>query len=241
LLTENAIAKTFRKEAMTDSTKAKFLPLISIQGKNKIIHGYVSTAYQASDTSKSDFMTAMHLQPWYADSLFFPVSPSQILYEMVPLFTNGKSINLGMKTQMTNDTTPILQFVVQSVTAAQLPDSIFVLPKDYMIETRIDHDLDIDSTIAIVDTTTKITKQATGKNKKPAIKTRQNRACKSLCIKAKRISTHLKKSLSFVPVYEKNRIGNSGAFPQYHTNAFLCGGAGRNQRPAQASYRYRRF
>jgi hypothetical protein len=130
----NRRKKTYRTDSIA-GTKMQRLPSIKyLPEKNKKILGYNCSAYEMADTSNNDFKNGVSFSVFYADSLFYSVKQDYVNIEMTPLFTNGKTICMGIEVKQKNDSQksafgliPIL------ITAEKIPDSIFSL-SDYDLD-----------------------------------------------------------------------------------------------------------
>lgn len=128
--------KTYRIDSLAN--KKSFPGLTKTPAKNKTITGYPATAYGTIDTSDSEFLGKMEMNFWYADSIYFPVDSKYNFYEMIPIFSNGTNIGLGMEMNL-GISSPEKSFTITalSVTPMQLSDSDFILPQDYTIEEEL--------------------------------------------------------------------------------------------------------
>jgi len=144
----NSIDKTYRMDSMKGKSPGMMSALDPMKDQNRVILGYHTSAYIPKDTAGMNLFGNMSLVFWYADSLLFPIDEQFIGSDDIALFTNGKTIGMGLnmnleigESKKTFELDPLL------IEPGNLPDSIFDIPGDFVMESIV-----ADS-IAMVDTT----------------------------------------------------------------------------------------
>ncbi|MEO5893237.1 MAG: hypothetical protein ABIQ31_23505 [Ferruginibacter sp.] len=110
--------------------------LVPVNEKNTSTFGYKSTAYTLPADGQNNLpMANIKVILWYADSMRFQVPEEFASVEMVPLFTNGSTVGLGMKMlmQLEENKNDSSQFTVLAVEPQKIPDSLLALPPDFTL------------------------------------------------------------------------------------------------------------
>ncbi len=93
----NARAKTYRANNILDKNMDRMPAIKPLPEKNKQLLGYSCAAYITTDTSRNEYMAFNPFYFWYADSLFFKVKNEYSNIDMVPFFTNGTRVGMGVQ------------------------------------------------------------------------------------------------------------------------------------------------
>ena len=173
----NAVDKTYRVDTMIGKTVNTLSALTPLAEKNKVKLGVSTSAFSIKDTSNMNPLGNMTMEFWYADSLMFPIEEKYLGSDESVLFTNGKTIGMGLimnfelgESKKTFELEPVL------IEPGNLPDSIFEIPGDFVMESIV-----ADS-IAMVDSTYNTPAPAARKiikKKTPAKPTRSKQPVKS--------------------------------------------------------------
>jgi hypothetical protein len=115
--------------------KISSFPNLPATTQKKIILNLSCTSFFLKDTAKSEWMGEMDIMFWFADSLYFPVSEEYLTSDEIPLFTNGKTIGMGMNINMPFEGKDKNIFILTptSIEKGAIPDSIFQIPINYKL------------------------------------------------------------------------------------------------------------
>jgi len=143
-----------------NSSRTQAMPVpVRTQGKNSIILGHSCSAYKGIDTSKNEFQKDTEINFFYADSLHYAAKKQFSNLEMIPMFTNGTHIGMGMEFIQNTEKgkKSVITLTPQSVTAEKIPDSIFSLT-GYTIRKEADNTIlmaESDSVMRVADSAVK--------------------------------------------------------------------------------------
>lgn len=143
-----------------NSSRTQAMPVpVRTPGKNSIILEHSCSAYKGIDTSKNEFQKDTEIIFFYADSLHYAAKKQFANLEMIPMFTNGTHIGMGMEFIQNTEKgkKSVITLTPQSVTAEKIPDSIFSLT-GYTIRKEADNSIPMaesDSVMAAVDSVIK--------------------------------------------------------------------------------------
>lgn len=131
----NAVDKTYRLDSMKGRPAGVMSALNPWKEKDRVISGFHTSAYIPKDTAEMNLFGNMTMLFWYADSLLFPVDEQLMGSDDIALFTNGKTIGMGLNMSMefgeskkTFELEPVL------IEPGNLPASTFEIPADFTIE-----------------------------------------------------------------------------------------------------------
>lgn len=190
----NHLNRTYKIDSIKNKMSHSFPSFVPIPEKNKLILNRSCSAFSLDSSKKNVFTDKMNFLFWYADSLHFSVDDKYLISDDMAVFTNGKTICMGIKiiiddhnVKKTAELTPVL------VTPMHLADSIFEIPADYILEVtgnQYIQETPVDSTvmvqIATEDSAIKSIKSpGVSKKKTPAKSTPNKSAVKSPANKRK--------------------------------------------------------
>jgi hypothetical protein len=185
----NAAAKTYSADTFINKTNTVFGTLTKLSGKNKIILDHSCSAFTITD--KNEAIGGMDFLFWYADSLYFVVDEKYLQSDEAALFTNGKTIGMGISVTMQAANAKMVFGLTPSlIEPMHLPDSVFEIPKEYILEASTDQYLKSDSVIKVemsrIDSAINPPKPPKAiKNKIPVKSTPKKVAAKSTATKRK--------------------------------------------------------
>ena len=132
----NPFQKTYSVDTMKARPASTFPLLVAEPSKNTTVLNHHCSAFIVNDNDKTGFMDNMNFLFWYADSLYFPVNEKNLLSDEISLFTNGKTIGMGIAITMQEaGNKKIFGLTPVAIEPMALPDSLFEVPKDYVLET----------------------------------------------------------------------------------------------------------
>lgn len=135
----NPVTKTYRADSLKNKRPNAFPALVKDSRKNTKILNQSCSAFVLDTTAKNAgaFIKNMDFLFWYADSLNFPIDEQYINSDDLGMFTNGKTIGMGLTVTLDlNQNKKTLSLIPISVEPMQLPDSLFEIPRDYILETN---------------------------------------------------------------------------------------------------------
>lgn len=108
--------------------------LVADKSANKILLNQPATAYSVLPKDSSAGFGAKATY-WYADSIFYIVPQQYVSSQDVTMFTNGKNLGLGMYMGLKfGEVTMIVEGKPMSIEPMSLPDSLFIMPADYVLD-----------------------------------------------------------------------------------------------------------
>ncbi|MGG9964620.1 hypothetical protein [Ferruginibacter sp. SUN106] len=132
----NAVTKTYSADTFINKKNTVFGTLLKLPGKNKTILDHSCSAFTITGNGKNEFMGEMDFLFWYADSLYFTIDEKYLQSDEVTLFTNGKTIGMGISvTTQAGNIKQVFELIPAQVEPMHLPDSLFEIPGDYTVET----------------------------------------------------------------------------------------------------------
>ncbi|MEP7141999.1 MAG: hypothetical protein ABI707_03965 [Ferruginibacter sp.] len=145
--------------------------MVALPEKNAILLGYKSSAFTIPAAEIRGLpSTNVMATFWYADSLQYKIPEKYTSVQMVPLFTNGSSVGLGIKLvmQMEQNKNDTSEFLVLTIEPKKIPDSLLGLPPGYALASENnafdENQVTADTTMVFPDTSYEATPA------KPAIK-----------------------------------------------------------------------
>jgi hypothetical protein len=161
----NALKKTYKADTLTNKSVNMLGGQLYPTKKNKMVLNYSCSAFALSDTGK--FGTGMDFLFWYADSLYYPVNEKYLHADEVLLFTNGKTIGMGVAigSELYGEKI-VIGMNPLAVEAISLPDSLFEIPKDYVLE-KYEQYIQADSTVLASDSVARMLDSAVKAVKTP--------------------------------------------------------------------------
>ncbi len=133
----NRQTKTYRVDSITaDKDPLMSDNMVLDSSKRRTIIGYSSAAYSLKDSTESSFFGNMEMTSWYADSLFFPLEKAYAGSSETKIFTNGKTIGMGMEMSLSlgKDMKKAFELLPLSITPQLMPDSLFEIPVGFAEE-----------------------------------------------------------------------------------------------------------
>lgn len=128
----NAVDKTYRLDSMKGRPSGVMSALNPWKEKDRVISGYHTSAYIPKDTAEMNLFGNMTMLFWYADSLLFPVDDQLMGSDEIALFTNGKTIGMGLNMSMEfGESKKIFELAPVSIEPGILPVSTFEIPADF--------------------------------------------------------------------------------------------------------------
>ncbi|MBL0359382.1 MAG: hypothetical protein IPP72_22090 [Chitinophagaceae bacterium] len=158
----NAEKNTYRTIKLQDMEMDRMPALKPFPEKNKQLLGYNCTAYITTDTSKNEYISFTPFYFWYADSLFFKVKNEYSNIDMVPIFTNGNTVGMGMQMNLGNGRGEVyIELTPVSILKETIPDSVFSLARLQFERKYIESSSTLaDSTQILVDSISRLIQQA---------------------------------------------------------------------------------
>jgi hypothetical protein len=170
----NTVQRTYTATDMKSGYGGKFPKLVAAPEKNIRLLNYQCNAFIIKSDDNRAVIDYGGFIFWYADSLYFPVSEPDLLTEDIALFTNGKNVGMGITANIKIEEKNIdAALIPVAVERMPVPDSIFEIPKDYVLE-KPELDIHLDSVA-----------KATGPPKKPVKKPVPQSGKKKVPVKAK--------------------------------------------------------
>jgi hypothetical protein len=132
----NTALKTYRADTIKSNSFHRSPKFVAVAAKNTTLLNHQCSAFTVIDKNAKGLMDDMDFVFWYADSLYFPVYDDNFLFEETALFTNGKHIGMGITINMQlGDKKLIAAISPVTIEPRPVPDSLFEIPKDYVLET----------------------------------------------------------------------------------------------------------
>jgi|GEM_PF-3399774 len=156
--------RTYHTNSINSSrTQAMPVPMRT-PGKSSMVLGHSCSVYNGIDTSNKEFQKETEITFLYADSLYYSVKKQFSHLEMIPMFTNGSHIGMGMEfiRNTAEGKKSVITLTPQSVTAEKIPDAIFSLT-GYAIQKEADNAIimeEIDSMMTMADSVVKVATDA---------------------------------------------------------------------------------
>jgi len=180
----NPLQKTYSIDTMKAGPASTFPLLVAEPSKNTTILNRHCSAFTVNDKEKMGFMDNMGFLFLYADSLYFPVNEKKLLSDEIALFTNGKTIGMGIAiTMQEGGNKKIFGLTPVAIEPMAVPDSLFEVPKDYVLETTYQYlksdtavKMAVDSVATIMDSMIRVNTPPKKPVKKTTPKSTKNKA-----------------------------------------------------------------